>query len=338
MYNWIKSKVRNIKLLKVMLLQVIKLAYNLRLIVKDIMVKVYVLFPFLLNKKYYVISRNGYSRLCGVFSNILYYLPLLDAAKKLNLIPVVKMYNYRIDNSSEDMWPLFFEKTTEKITDNNGNNKNYYSNYGYEFNRGGVHKKLNVDKILNYNKNEVMYWNEIYDEYIHYNRELNKIVEEEYKVYFEKIHKLNKKILGVKLRGSDYANNNPSGHPIQSTASEMATKVGEIMQSKNISYLYLATEDSTIVEEFKRKFTKEELIIRNKQLIGPDDENYLNSASEAANKKFGEKESILEYIKDTDLLSRTDALVTCGNSGSVMAIIMNGGRYEEVYFLDNGKF
>ena len=203
---------------------------------------------------------------------------------------------------------------------------------------GGVHKKLNTDKILNYNKNEVIYWSEIFNEYIHYNRELKKTVEEEYKVYFEKIHRLNKKILGVKLRGSDYVNNIPLGHPIQSTASEMATKVREIMQKKDISYLYLATEDSTIVEEFRRKFTKEELITRNNMLIWPNDENYLNSASEAANKKFGEKESILEYIKDTDLLSRTDALVTCGNSGSVMAIIMNGGRYEEVYFLDNGKF
>lgn len=339
MYNWLKSKVSEIKLLKTMLLQIVKLVYNLKLIIKDIMVKVYVFFPFLINKKYYIISRKGYSKLCGVFSNILFYLPLLDTAKKLKLTPILKMYNYRVDDLSEDMWPVFFEKTEKEILNTHReNNKNCYCNFGYEFNRGGVHKKLNLSKILNYNKSEVIYWNKIYNEYIHYNVEIKRIVEEEYKKYFEKIHKSNEKILGVKLRGSDYANNNPLGHPIQSTASEMAIRVKKIMQKKDIRYLYLATEDSTIVDKFKREFTKEELIIRNNKLIGKEDENYLISASEAANKKFGEKESILEYIKDTDLLSRTDFLITCGNSGSVMAIIINGGRYEKVYFLNNGKF
>ena len=338
MYIWLKNKISSVKLFKIVFIGLMKLVYDFKLKAKDAMVKVYIKFPFLIKKKYYVISRKSYSMLYGVFSNILYYLPLLNTARVLRLEPVVKMYNYNLNEKPEDLWPVFFEKTEKNARNTYILKKECYFNYGVEFNRGGVYKKIDLDRILKYDKDEVIYWNEVFSKYIHYNQYLEEALEKEYKKYFEGIHKSGKRILGVKLRGTDYTNSNPQGHYIQTTTTTMITRVKKIVEESGFDFIYLATEDENIVNDFKKEFSDEVLIIRNNNFINGYDKSKTTSAFEEAAKKFGEKESTLDYIKDTYLLTKTDSLITCGNSGSVMAIIMNGGRYEKVYFMNNGTF
>ena len=161
-------------------------------------------------------------------------------------------------------------------------------------------------------------------------------VEKEYEKYFKDIHASGKKILGVKLRGTDYNGIKPEGHYIQPTAEEMVTDANKIMTEEKIDYVYLATEDEEIVNIFQNNFGKR-LITRDKPLTNKEVAGLVPVAQVAA-EQFGRIESGINYIKDIDLLSRADYLLTSGNSGAVLAIIMNGLKYIKVWFKYKGFY
>ena len=297
-----------------------------------ICMKLILTFPFLRSKKYYLVFRN--EKRCGICSHLIVYLQMFATAERLGMKPIVDMKNYGnpyIDEGKrENAWNYFFKDCID-----NCNLDTIPLSKCFTFNKCGVRPFSDI-KILKWNKEEVKFWSEIYNRYIRYNDKLQTETDIEYAKYFKNIHNNGEKILGVKLRGTDYNGIKPEGHYIQPTAEEMVAEANKIMAKKKIGYVYLATEDEDIAEVFKKYFGNKlivrENLLTNKGIAG------LVPVAQVVAEQFGRIESGINYIKDIDLLSRADYLLTSGNSGAVLAIIMNDLRYKKVWFNNKGRY
>ena len=145
-----------------------------------------------------------------------------------------------------------------------------------------------------------------------------------------------KKILGVKARGTDYVSLSPKSHSIVPEKEELSSIVDDIMESEKYEFLYLATEDEEIYTYFKNKY-KDKLIV--------NQENRYDSNT--GNKEIGQifrkqkvdlKQEGLDYLTSVYLLSKCDSLITPVVGAGVVAILMNGNRYKRLYIFDKGVY
>lgn len=312
------------------------LGYRWRSILVALLYKAYIgvvfMLPFLHSKDYYLVFRN--EKNAGICSHLIVYLQMFSAAEKLNMKPIVDMKNYEnpyVDmRKRENAWNYFFNDCVAGF-----NIDTILKSELFVFNKSGGKQFLD-DKILKYDKDEVGYWSRLYTKYVHYNNRVQEEIEKEYEKYFKNVHDNGKKILGVKLRGTDYNGIKPEGHYIQPTAEEMIVEAERILDEEKIDYLYLATEDEEIAEDFYNYFGNRlimrEGLLTNKEIAG------MIPVAQAVAKQFGRIESGINYIKDIDLLSKTDYLLTSGNSGAVLAIIMNNLKYKKVWLKFKGFY
>lgn len=148
------------------------------------------------------------------------------------------------------------------------------------------------------------------------------------------------RILGVKVRGTDYVTTKPSGHPIPPTPEQVISKAREAMKENSFDAVYLATEDKKIVSAFQKAF-RENLILPEVAYV---DYNYDNTVPvenwlyryhiDRDNDKYL---SGMEYLVSILFLSRCDGFITSGNNGSVVAMLLSDG-FDYFYFFDLGMY
>ena len=90
------------------------------------------------------------------------------------------------------------------------------------------------------------------------------------------------------------------------------------------------------MEEFKKEFG-EKLIYYDCPLAKYDNGQSGASIAEIASEQIGEKRSGVDYLIGIMLLAKCNALLASENSGTIIAVIANGGKYENVYFVDHGR-
>lgn len=195
---------------------------------------------------------------------------------------------------------------------------------------------VDIDRVLQNDTGEISRWNRLFKKYIHLNDKMEALFQKEYSSLFGEIYSAGVQILGVKIRGTDYNGRKPKDHYIQPSATEMITYAGKIMQEEQYGYLYLATEDEDVARQFRQAFG-EKLLLRGGDRL-EDSHLYSYSAAEEAARKYGKIKSGEDYILEVYLLAKTSALLTSGNSGGAMALIINGGLYEKVWLVDKGKY
>lgn len=177
----------------------------------------------------------------------------------------------------------------------------------------------------------------LFQRYFKFSPAIKSRFEEEYSNILEKVQARGEKVLGVKFRQADYICLKAAGHAIQPSVEEMADFVSEYMLKYGYSYCFLAVEEEQSRQYFLSKFGNK-LLYCNNVLADYDvslaDKGY--SMAEVAAEKKGKKKAEEDYLLDLLLLAKCDALLASDTSGTLIALILNDGRYERKNIIDFG--
>ena len=181
---------------------------------------------------------------------------------------------------------------------------------------------------------ETMLHTRIYDTFFRFNNEVSNYIEREYEQLLA-----GKRTLGVLCRGTDYVKNRPRWHPIQPEVSEIIAEAKVKMQELSCEYLYLATEEKKIEDEFRAIFG--DRILTNKRMYYDAFYTLGNDARISGVHFERENDTYLkslEYFSSIVLLSRCVALIGGNCGGSRMAHCLNHGSYEYVNLFPLGLY
>ena len=189
--------------------------------------------------------------------------------------------------------------------------------------------QLTVDLLLPENENQLNVQSVFYNKYIR----LSKTVKDYVECKTKELIGDKQNVLGVLCRGTDYIEKKPKYHPIQPDPAEVISKIRDIQNKMNINYIYLATEDSLILEQFESEFGDKLLFINQKRLSHTKD-------SFISDIKISREEKIrmnLDYIVSMNILSRCDYLIGGRTSGTIAACLMNNS-HKYKYLWDLGLY
>lgn len=281
------------------------------------------------DKTFYIIRRRDFY--CGLFSLFLTNLQRIDDAVKKGYIPVVDMQNdfniYLAQDKigKENSWEYFFQQPMGYGLEDIKNSQNVI------IGSGAVPKMfpyLELD-FLTGKSGELEYWRKLTKQYIQLSPEAEKAVQEEY----NKLFKPEDKVLGVKCRGTDYANGKPKNHPIQPTPEQAVEKAMEIFESRQCTKVFLATEDEAFYQIFREKFGDRLLVNKT------DYAKYQGGSTgrEEYEREDGGCRAGMEYLVTTMLLAKCNCLCAGCVSGTVAALLLTEG-YEDTYLFDLGIY
>lgn len=276
---------------------------------------------------YWVIVRRVNGKNNGIYSYLQYFLPYIEKIADMGASMVIDMQHYAnvyVEKEMENAWEYFFCQPYNKNLDEIcGHSNMLFSDY-----LPGI-AKIDTGKVYKNDISEVKHWNAIYRRFIHLNKEMEQLVETEYQKLRAQIN--GKKILGVKFRGTDYRPENiPYGHAFQYSAEEMLKEVIRVKKDlgEEYEYIYLAVEEEEALKLFQNELG-DKVIFYNCQLINSYDIAD-GSAAVVQGKLVGKRRAGIDYIVTIELLSRCDSLMCSANSGALMSIIMNGGKFERI--------
>lgn len=153
---------------------------------------------------------------------------------------------------------------------------------------------------------------------------------------FNNIFSSDDRILGVKIRGTDYVANKPYGHPVQPEVEDVIIKTREIKDVYKCNKIFLSCEDKTVKEKFKDEFG--EVLVTGNVAYSVNNKEYLYDFYEKNN--IDPLENNMEYLTNTIFLTKCNCLISSQNSAT-NAIRLWGrknGGYEYEYIYDLGCY
>ena len=185
-----------------------------------------------------------------------------------------------------------------------------------------------------YDEEEAEYWYTAYSMFVNLNSTCREYVQNEINTLLA-----DRNVLGILCRGTDYTATKPKGHPIQPNIEEYFPIIDRLLEKNNYHHIYLATEDSRYEKVFRNKY--HDLILTNKRTYY--DEIYLKNNYELLSQVHFERENDeyikgLEYISSLFILSRCNGLVAGNCGGTLGAILLNNGHYNDKYIFDLGLY
>lgn len=154
---------------------------------------------------------------------------------------------------------------------------------------------------------------------------------------------MGKRVLGVLARGTDIAAKKPAEHPVQPSIEQLIKDAKTSMEMLNCQYIYLATEERRIAEQFEEAFPGK--IITNKrhylddafyERLKQDKDVVISYAYDKVDTSFYQLG--LEYLSSIVLLSMCNGLLAGNCGGTAAALYFNGGRYEGLHIYDLGMY
>lgn len=159
-------------------------------------------------------------------------------------------------------------------------------------------------------------------------------IAEEVESVKEKLFSSMDRVLGVKLRGTDYVANKPKWHYIPPPLSLVADTIRTKMLEWNCSKIFLATEDKNIFQFFKDTFG--DLVVNfDKEFV-----NYTEGKLITQCKIDRENDLFLqgkEYLIEMLLLTKCNSLIMARSFGTLGVMIL-GGHFDNTYLFDLGKY
>ena len=178
------------------------------------------------------------------------------------------------------------------------------------------------------NIGELEFWQKCAKKYIHVRPEHQNAID----LYFEEnFH--GKRVLGVLCRGTDYTVMKPSGHPIQPEIQEVIQKCKLVIHESKCEYIYIATEDSDILVQFKNEFG-DKLFTYQKLHFCVDQETYIDSYANSLQNPY---ERNREYLISIGVLAKCNCLIAGATNGSYAALLLTEG-YDYQYIFQLGKY
>lgn len=279
------------------------------------------------DKTFFVIRRNAPDT--GLFSFVTIHLGWIQYAIQKGYIPVIDMQNTKNTYITEEevgkknAWEFYFEQPFQYCLADISRSKNVILS--------------RIDSPPEYPghdmaKSEDAYqkWKALAEKYLIVKKDLRTGIDQLYLNMFQ-----GKRTLGVLCRGTDYKNLKPSRHPIQPEIEDIMDKAAETADQYQCEYIYLATEDAEILQEFKRRFAE--------KLKFYDTVRYLDTGEENIN-LVGEKNEDRtplqrgkDYLMEIGILAKCNCLVAGSVGGTYGALLMNE-QYEYRFVYDLGLY
>lgn len=159
-------------------------------------------------------------------------------------------------------------------------------------------------------------------------------------------------ILAVMSRGTDYNILRPKNHPIQPSAEELIEQTKVMMDTYDIKYLYVNSEERFVLEKFKNTFGDIVFHFNTRFYDDYDPDRYSARPRGGTavkddicigvfienSTKIGVYRSNLEYLRAIYGASRCDYLLAGLNGGTVGAILLNNCKYKHKHIIFKGVY
>tara|TARA_B100001029_G_C15062995_1_gene460302 strand:+ start:1071 stop:2153 length:1083 start_codon:yes stop_codon:yes gene_type:complete len=276
----------------------------------------------------------------GIFSNYNNVLYLLKYAEDNNLISVIDYKNYpnyqrepKAINGTKNSWDYFHNQPSDyslaevyksKNVILSNNRSQYYFNkldFKYFFDAKVAVEKKQLEEMNRLTKK------------ISYNKTTNNFIRNK----LDEIFNEKKDVLGVFLRGTDYANKKLAlDHYVPLGVEESLELTKEYVEKNNYKYIYLSTEQLEYLELFKREFGERLIYLDRPRWNAKDfdlDEHILEQRFDRKNDRYY---TGLEYITDTEGLLRCDHIVGSLTNAFYYILIRNSELKKKVELIDKG--
>lgn len=270
-----------------------------------------------INNSILKIYRDEYA---GLFSYVEICMRYIAYASKNNMTPMVDMtgcinpYLEEKDWNTKNWWELYFEQPAHF---NIGLHPTIINCVDVDLHGEVPHSRYAV--ML---KKSRWYWGRIYAEYFRLNTQSSMYFQKEYEELFQN-GKL--RVLGVLIRGTDYRN--ALGHPVQPSYEQIEKYVKKY--EKKYEKIYVASDEYHNVERLKKKYGNK--VIVNKRVYFDKVDMSGKSINEVGfDRKDDKYLKGIEYLSSIMLLSKCGGLVAGICGGSVAAVYLNNGRYEDL--------
>lgn len=236
--------------------------------------------------------------------------------------------NIKSKDTDKNIWEMYFEQPYKIEIE-----KKYYKNSV----KCPVNQSVFRPTFYNiYIEDELKLWGQVYNKFIKFNHDTEKYIEGEY----NRLIKNDMKVLGVLCRGTDYTTTKPKCHPIQPSVEEVIEFAKKTMSKFGYDYIYLATDEKRIEEQFKKVFPNK--VITNKRKYY-DDIYYSNDNIKLIGQVHFNRDNDdyykgLEYLSSLVILSRCSALIGGNCGGTSAALYMNNMKYEYTYIFNLGLY
>lgn len=282
-------------------------------------------------KTFYVI--RSASTVIGLYAYVLTFSGRIKEAIDRGYVPVIDMQSLKNPYLRQDQvgkinaWEFFYEQPCGYTMEDVRKSKNVV------FASSEVPKEYPTKSMAFLtNEEKVRYWRELFAKYIRMNDRTKKYVDEAYCRIFPQN---GARVLGVLARGTDYIALRPFQHPIQPQPDEIMQKAKAVMEEQNCEYVYLATEDASIHEMFRKEFGDKLLSIDVKRYVDTGKNKFITQMS--IDRENDEQLKGLEYLTTIELLARCNCLVAGRAGGSVAARVL-AKNYEYTFFYDLGQY
>ena len=257
-----------------------------------------------------------------------------------NYIPVVDMKNcysqYFKDNRNfkDNVWEYYFEQPTEYNLENIEPDAEIIISENSFF-ADDKHKLTCKDLPINSFNAKYKYVDNLKNRYkdcFKLNKETQKYIENEVSKYI----KNDDVVIGVLARGTDYLKRKTKGEHIQPQPRVIINKLKHFLKKhKEITKIYLATEDDEIYQTFKKEF--KDMVIDNNQYRYKytDNQKYLCELN--ANRENHKYTLGLEYLSSLHILSRCQYFIGGRCAGTKIAWILSEG-WKDMYIWDLGVY
>jgi hypothetical protein len=279
------------------------------------------------NKKYLIIRRTGEN--LGLGSYIITNLGAIHYAVLHGVVPIIDMKTEKNcclpleKQGKQNAWNLYFEQPCsikkEEITKKNA--QITYQIYDI---------RPNDSMEFFTNEELVRYWRKLVKTYMPFNKNTKKYLEKKE----EELFSGKKNILGVLCRGTDYVQLKPFGHPVQPSLEEIEKKIDDLIELKTIDYIFLATEDASILSHFKKRYASRLLYIDGLRYTSRE-KKYL--AQMDIENKVDIIQKNLDYLATLYLLAKCDFFIGGRTSGTVCAMLLSSG-FKYTYFWNKGRY
>ena len=285
-------------------------------------------------KSFYIIRRESKA---GLFSFVHTSFAHVIYALAKGMIPIVDMQNYLSPYLEDDKlgkenaWEYYFKQPCRYGLDDTGRNVRYSS----------LHFWQSLLPLLILQSRDKRYseffelWSEVYRNFFALSDDASQYIEEEYK----RLIKPDMRVIGVYCRGTDYVKMRPRDHPAQPNVQDVIGKVNEVMQEWNCDFIYITTEERKTVELFEKAFPGK-VLYANQMFYDDIDYDYGSNFITGVN--FDRENDTylkgLQYLSSVIIFSRCTSAVISLCGGSVSAMYINGGKYENTYIFDLGLY
>lgn len=244
------------------------------------------------------------------------YIPVVDTVRPDNIFKEISIM------TGQNAWELFFQQPFGKRLDE-------VPEDGRVVYTAGI-PQLRPDENIASNEAALDFWRRMARKFMPVSGDILKLADE----VAEQLGMKGKRVAGVLCRGTDYVSTRPYQHPAQPEVEEVICKAKEVMEQYDCELCYLATEDESVWQAFRKELGDRLVCSQTIYYEGTED-RMLCDVNAQWNVNVLEKNR--EYLTALVLLSRCNCFLSGKTSGMVLALLL-AENFEYFYTWDHGRY